>query len=372
MRKPALLTLASLFISVSVNAQLGSDGYYRIQNTNTTRYVRLIDNKGEVDMNTTSVDLGALQTVMYFDNVVSDPSSVIYISHIANDEYDIKCQGMSLVKMIGFGMRFQKLKSGHYVAFQEQRGLRKVLNDLSGSSVYGAVLTNDATLREWDIVPISDENYFGIKPDFEKDGKYYKSFFADFPFKFKSAGMKAWYVKQVDSEHGVCVVEEITGTIPASTPVIIECSSDSPRDNMLDIQAAGAAPLSGNLLNGVYFDNSNKKHYNRVEYTSSNMRVLGITADGKLGYVTDQSLKFIPMNSCYVKADGAPAELLAMDEASYKDYLDSLPSDSSVPSIGNDVDCEIYSIGGIRVNCKVSELPAGIWIVNGRKFIVRD
>lgn len=392
MRKNWYLTIVLLLSSLHVNAQLGADGYYRIQNTVTTRYVQMIDNKGEVDLNTTSVDLGALRTVMYFDNVAYDPATIIYISHIQKDEYNISCQGMNMVDMIGFGLRFQKLSSGHYVAFQEQQGLRKVLNDLRGTSLYGAVLTNDASCKEWDLLPVNDNNYFGIKPDFEINGKYYKSFFAAFPFDLKSEGMKAWYVKQVDTTYGICVVEQIDGTVPAATPVLIECSSNLPEKNRLDIKMPSSDKLAGNLLQGVYFDNSNKKHYNRVAYTKSNMRLLGVTADGTLGFVTDQTLDFMPMNSCYLKADGAPEELAIMQEDEYEEYLKNAetpddpgnddpnpgqkddPEDTSValPVSSDEVEYIIYSIDGRRVNCSVDELPAGIWIVNGRKFIVRD
>lgn len=381
MKIRTLLTVMSLLSALPSSAQLGADGYYRIQNTNTTRYVKLIDDKAEVDLNTTSVDLGALQTVMYFDNVVSDASSVIYLSHIKGDEYNIVCQGLDMAKIVGFGLRFQKLSNGHYVAFQEQKGLRKILNDLRGTSLYGAVLTNDATCKDWDILPINDDNYFGIIPDIESGGKYYKSFYSDFAFTFKSSGMKAWYVKQVDSKNGICVVEEITGVVPAATPVFIECSSKNPSQNRLDLKLVSVTAIRDNLLNGVYFDNSNKKHFNRVDYNKSNMRVLGINADGKLGFVTSQSLLSIPANTCYLGVSDAPQELVIMLDDEYQAYLDELekseennkdPEDNAVEQHISDGQAHvIYGLDGKLMNCPLESLSKGVWIVDGRKFIVQ-
>lgn len=369
-----LFTVLFLFASVASRAQLGADGFYRIQNTKTTRYVRLIDNKGQVDLNTTSVDLGALQTVMYFENVVSDPSSVIYFSHMSGDEYNISCQGMNMVDMIGFGLRMQKLGSGHYVAFQEQKGLRKILNDLRGTSVYGAVLTNDSEYKEWDVLPLNSENYFGVTPDITVSGKYYKALYTGFAYDFQSAGMKAWYISQVDTKYGICVMKQISGTVPAATPVFVECSSDVPTANRLDVLVSDAANPQDNLLNGVYFDNSNKKHYNRVEYNKEDMRVLGLNADGKLAFVTDQSLGFMPANSCYLRIANAPSELVVMLEEDYLAYVKEAEENSGIdtPEDGPEQDRQIYAIDGRKMNCRLEELPAGVWIVDGKKFIVRD
>ena len=84
-----------LFVLSAVNsvfAQYDGSGYYRVQNKVTERYIRVIDNKGSVNLSTTDADLGALETKKYFENVVSDPASIIYIT-AAGDGYNFMAQG---------------------------------------------------------------------------------------------------------------------------------------------------------------------------------------------------------------------------------------------------------------------------------------
>ena len=71
-----LLLFFTIFTTVNCAfAQLNTDGngyYYRVQNSVTKRYIRIIDNKGDVSTSTSEVDLNALETIKDFDEVVSD------------------------------------------------------------------------------------------------------------------------------------------------------------------------------------------------------------------------------------------------------------------------------------------------------------
>ena len=89
--KRFLLFLLTLSISVAncAWAQYNGSGYYRVQNKVTKRYIRVIDNRGSVNLATTEADLGALETKKHFENVVNDPASVIYITE-AGDGYNFK------------------------------------------------------------------------------------------------------------------------------------------------------------------------------------------------------------------------------------------------------------------------------------------
>ena len=98
MRKSILLALLFCTINCAL-AQLNGNGYYRVQNKQTQRYIRVIDNKGSVNLATTNADLGALETVKPFERVVSDPASIIYIEK-AGDGYNLKAQGTSSYNII--------------------------------------------------------------------------------------------------------------------------------------------------------------------------------------------------------------------------------------------------------------------------------
>ena len=93
-----LMTTANICL-----AQLTQNGYYRVLNERTNRYITLIDNTAKVSTVSTSVDLGALQTIKGFDNVVSDPASIIYIRHedsgVAN-QFSLAGQGTDTKKIL--------------------------------------------------------------------------------------------------------------------------------------------------------------------------------------------------------------------------------------------------------------------------------
>ena len=176
--KYKLITILLLTASLSANAQLSGNGYYRLQNATTTRYVRIIDNRGSIDVASTDVDLGALQTVLNFQNVDYDPATVMYISKLNSTDYNIATQGISLYSMMGFGIKFRATNKGTYGAYQEKAGMAKYLNDTpvaSANDIYGYVLSNSSQNREWNIIPVSAEsdNYLGVKPQVCIDGKYY-------------------------------------------------------------------------------------------------------------------------------------------------------------------------------------------------------
>ena len=98
MRKITLLLLTAL-CTLAAHAQLNGDGYYRVQSSEQQRYVRVIDNRGSVNMETTDADLSALRTQRDFDKVVSDPGSIIYIKKM-NTGYDLQSQGTGSYSII--------------------------------------------------------------------------------------------------------------------------------------------------------------------------------------------------------------------------------------------------------------------------------
>ena len=330
--KRIYVLLLSVINTATMYAQLAGDGYYRVQNDKTERYITIRDNRGSVNESTTDADFGALQTVLGFERVVSDPASVIYIRKLTTG-YDIQSQGTGSYDIIGYEMRITDMKDGTYVAWATAHGLTKYLEDAIPSwmmdedeKIYGSIVTNSPDSKYWYIKPVKDanEHYFGITPDVSVSDGYYKSFYAAFPFSFLSKGMNAYYVTKVDSEHGCVVIKEITGFVPKSTPVIVKCSSNNPANNKLNLLSTNGTAPSGNQLKGVYFcyPDQGVNHTNVVAYNASTMRVLGKAADGSLAFVKQAGLKYIPANSAYLTvANTAPAELKVLNEAQYNQML---------------------------------------------------
>ena len=72
------------------NAQINGDGYYRIQNAKSGRYMTLCDNHSDgIDYSATQAETGALETRGDKSNIISDPGSIFYIKKISGNEYNI-------------------------------------------------------------------------------------------------------------------------------------------------------------------------------------------------------------------------------------------------------------------------------------------
>ena len=101
-----LLTVA--FASIAIAQEYANDGYYRVQNQSTSRYIRVVDNKGSVNIGKTEADMGALKTILGFNNVVSDPSSIIHITQLdrRKHSYNLGCQGTTVFDIINYFVNF--------------------------------------------------------------------------------------------------------------------------------------------------------------------------------------------------------------------------------------------------------------------------
>ncbi|MBQ8736653.1 MAG: hypothetical protein IJY78_02335 [Bacteroidaceae bacterium] len=363
--------LSFLFISYTffINAQLNGDGYYRVKNAVTERYIIVRDNKGKIDVATTSADLGAVELWKNFSNVVSDPGSILYIQKTSNGAYRLKSQGTDTYEIIGHDLLLKQNKDGKtYKAYQSMNGNVVYLSDSEHDTYYedGKLNTNDkgTNYRNWYIMPVSSNNdeYFGITPEFEmQDGYFYSTFYASFPFDFVSSGMNAYYVTKVD--RGMVVVDEIkNGKISSNTPVIIRSSCNSPADNKIEIYNNSASAPKQNLLKGVFFNNKYRR--NRTAYNPKTMRVLGKMTDGKLGFIT-ADFDYLPANKAYlVVSEDSPSE---MPIVTLEEYL----SDISDIRYDKTNKCIIYNVLGVKIADDISalnQLPKGIYIVNGKKY----
>lgn len=340
MNRIKLLLLATV-CTLSANAQLNGDGYYRAQSSEQGRYIRIIDNRGSVNLQTTDADMEALRTRAGFENVVSDPATIIYIKKM-NKGYDFQSQGTGSYQIISYEVLLDDMGDNKYWCFASKSGMTKYLADqlidyemlpwLDDEEKeeylnHGRLVTNIAPDYEggkyldWNILPVKDAEgfYFGLQPNVSASDGYYQTFYAAFPFTFLSEGMSAWYVSKVNEATGKVIIKEVTGGVPTSTPVIIKCASQNAASNKLNVGASTSGTADGNLLTGVYFCNpdAGPKHTNVVAYDANTMRVLGTVADGSLAFVKDNNLKYIPANTAYITVSAsAPDVLIVTDQDS--------------------------------------------------------
>ena len=324
----------------NVLAQFNGDGFYRVQNYGTQRYLYITEYTGSYDMKRDIGDFGALQLLTGQEKTISDPSCILYIKQYGS-QIDIQGQGVGIYQFVSRYVDLHSVTSGAfkgtYTVSATESGVTKYLDDEETSRDIpdGVVGTNRSSpYRNWLIHPVNSndsKNYFGITPLLSANGKYYYPFYAGFPFQAASTGMKIYTVVKYDLKLGYAVLNEITGVVPSSTPVLIECSSDNPSDNRLNLVESSAAPLSSRML-GVMFSNyerRNKSTYAITAYNEAKMRVLGLTSEGKLGFTTNtQYLKqiqgtcYIPSNTSYLYVpEGSPSELTIITEDEYNEIM---------------------------------------------------
>lgn len=379
------------------NAQLNGDGYYRIKNAVTGRYMTLCDNHSRgVNVSATEAETGALETRKNFDKVKSDPGSVFYIKSMGNKEYNILAQGADMYSMIQYYVKIidSPYKKGAYRAYQTSSGYALYLSDKYTKRDDSFVVTtgDKENEKDWEIIPVSSEtdNFIGITPNVEIGGKYYAPFYTGFDYKLSSADMKAYYVSKVDEGKGFAAYKEIKGTIPAKTPVYIECASGNAADNKINPVAGNVKGISDNKLTGVMFSVGNiyTNHYNSVVFDASTMRTLN-AEDGKLvlntsndllsnieiclkpGSNKDSDYKYdyvIPHNTFYLKvSSGAAKSLKLVDEAEFE------ATGVNGITVNDNQPANIYNLSGVLVRSNatsVEGLAKGVYLFKGKKVVV--
>lgn len=380
MKKSIVLSIA-FCAAFSALADYNGAGYYRVRNLKTTRWCSVVDDYGRIDYGNTTADLVAIRLQKSFDNVCSDPGSVLYIYPVG-PKYQMETQGTGIEQIIGHYADITENGSSNgeklYLASGTMYGTTKYLGDAQFMlfQELGSMQTNcSGDYRRWFIRPLSDdgENYFGVKTSVESKGKYYAPLYCGFPFSPYSEGVKAYYVSGVSGD--MACLEEIAGTVPPSTPVIMECATEQPSTNRLHVGGT-AAKLAGNKLVGVYFCRNDvyegSQHYKVTRYDAATMRVLGTLADGSLAFVTATDLEFIPANSCYLSVPaGSPAEIRCVGKEEYLAGVEEVGiKDANHRTDGTN---DVYNMQGILLirNAtaeQVASLPRGLYIIGGKKI----
>ena len=343
--KKYLLALLATCLAVPSLAQLNGDGYYRVQNFKSGRYIIMIDNKTDgVNATTTTYDLAAMMTIKPFSRVAADAGSVVYVENRGNNQYNLKAQGTDLNATTGRLLTVTPKQQNTYWFSATVSGVTVYLYDEQWMGEDGRLTTENSSggqgdiYRHWCFRPVSsanDENYFGLTGDVKVGGQYYKASYLSFPYTFASSGMKAYTVTKIDKE--LVVWKPLEGNkVPANTPVIVACAGEDVSANRLNLETQDATQPTGNLLKGVYFNNLDVDwvkdsydawlngeldqkpfHLNATPYDPATMRLLGVTSEGKLGFIKS-SEKFIPKNAAYlVVPAGSPDEMTLVTQEEY-------------------------------------------------------
>ncbi|MDE6341885.1 MAG: hypothetical protein K2K93_06170 [Muribaculaceae bacterium] len=300
------------------------DGYYRVQNAGTQRYAALVDNKGSFGADP---NVSAFQLCSDFLRESSDPASVFYMSKSAHNNNvtarNLSTQGTSTDAIFNSALFLNPSSAvggadTYNIVGNSGAGNRYLGDATAAGAEWGsASVSATGNSRMWWIKPLSDSNYLGVTPTATVDGKYYAPFMAGFPVSAASQGVKFFTVTRIDTDFEAMVMKEVTGVIPAGTPVIVQCAGPLASDNRLAVGIAGdAANVEGNLLSAVYFDTEG----NRTAYDAPSMRSLAV-ADGKL-VMTPATAAYVARNQAYISlksdAEKKVTQYSLLTEAEYE------------------------------------------------------
>lgn len=362
-------------------AQINGSGYYRVQNAKSQRFLTIVDNRASINWSNTTVDLYAFRTIGTFEETVCwNPATICYMSATATPNYyNISGQGLDLYSVAQTYMKLTPQTTGSYIGSYIISGEATKAGTTVSKTLYdSAKPINPANINTvgndgyqyWNIRPVKNNFYFGIKPDFqatmENNDRYYTTVYASFPYQLGS-DMKAYYIDS-NPQGEYIQVKALDNIVPAGAPVIVECASEAPSDNKVDLLQLSTVSVSGNKLTGVYYCNDQPQdpgHNNVTEYRPTNMRVLGKAADGRLAFVTDHNLKYIPANKAYLTVPtGSPETLYVVTE---------IPSgiETVKTSDAMSVKPGVYTLNGQYMGDSVDGLSKGVYIVNGKKTVLK-
>lgn len=441
--KKTILTCITAFMAFPLFAQYTGPGFYRIQNQGEARrYLSIVNDKVSEESkhinwgsgtgaNTQVEALALLRSKDRNGNIVDDKfynaGTILKISGNENG-FIIEAQGMNSEKLLNdFGYGNLKLKMNSKAElYSIYNGMQLDLIDYNfyapiykeslcgvvGPSYPGNMMSegNDIKYATWAFKKIDNETeYFSVYPNegIETSGKYYTTLCTNFAYQLRE-GMKAYYIDKHYYSNNCAIAElkEISdGKIPASTAVIIECSSNKVAENKVTLLEDDLSPIIGNELIGTKFcfipsEREDPKMENALKFDTKKMRLLGlvdIQSDNNNGQIIDSKLAFvaeaneskyhnsltlskgyIPANKVYLpisnSSDAAATangiKLFLPDE--YETEYKSATSIKKVVNENKSAKEGIYTLTGAKVKEEnnTNNLPRGIYIINGKKQVI--
>ena len=386
--KLVLYVLHVLFLfNICAYAQDIAPGYYRVKNVGLLSFGGTVKGKTIIDdcyayvaNGTYHVKTGsgatqnvqALQLWTGLDNARVSPQTVIYISK-SGSSYNLEAQGTSVSQMINYKINVECVSGTtdtYTLSTTDVPGAGKVtlwvdktktgMYNMQGENAYPtnyqATTGNQGAdaYSQWQIVPIStsSDNYVAVNASLkvkdEEDEtryKYYAPYYASYPFRLVSPGMKAYYVSSITDKR--YTLEEITSeVIPSATPVIIECPSNNPTDCKIEPLRGNFGTVNGNMLKGTYFCNlsMSPKEYPdcRTEFKAESMRVWAVKDDKLILTNNPDKTRAVPLN-----LSGYSGIWLRANES----YLPDVPSTAAAElvSAGKATTISFDSDGGTTV-----------------------
>ena len=330
MKKRFLFAVVCLSLATVAFAQFTGAGFYRVHNVNSDGYICI---RGTHFEKSTNADAFWPCVLMLQDSVqISDPGSIIYIP--GTQQTSLYAQGVntysltglkldvdtSAVRENGLPTYLAKTKYNNYPCYFRDCGFGMTAG-------YG-----DKPETRWWIEPVNagsiDTSFIGVKPVNEavqdNDGWYWTTICCDYPFLLPMDGgvEGAYTVNEVkmgcDSLYYAEPVKLFGqgDTVTAATPVLLKCKASYASGNKIvpvgEIANHKTMPIENDLMMGNYFssfynhcsltDTMAVKEYipTQAMMSSADNLVLGVDADGKLGFFPEQDSIYMAANTAWL------------------------------------------------------------------------
>lgn len=379
--KKFYLVAILLLATVCSYAQLGNDGFYRVRNVGNQNdylslandilnYTVIVDNAagGFTNLAGSAGQNRAMECARLYmktdihvveDEDCIDPATILYIKKSNNKgQYDLIGQSTSLIKLTtgkvvhttvtatfeniyahidkvsgtsGINSQYTAYVtlSGHVKGYKEVLGFQipidqtQSLGDrylVDNNKTFDIATNGNATNAKWYIEPV---DYFNVNADVEFGGHYYTTMYVPFAFTLSNNVLNAYAIKSIGTD-GLLETEVVAtngGTVPAGTPVLLECSSNVAAEcKVIPIEEPRidkeTSYTGTNNLTGAYFCNtdgiqtydreSGTGTFNANNYTATTnpqKYVLGIIESGKLGFVKATGTA-MPANKAWLEYTG--------------------------------------------------------------------
>lgn len=389
--------------------------YCRFENVGTGKFISLFKtNEATVRQNGsnyTALVMNALKLVSNSSSSMGDPSTVFYIGGTSDNAegispvlvltsqgVDVKAQAFKVgdnsypirIKKIG---EYYRISTTMTVNSNGDTGEVFLNDEGNDTPVFSNSQGNNAL---WKVHFLDeghiDEHAFGVAPDsrMEINGKYYTTLYTKFPYKLLD-GIKAYYldVTKIDEIYNPDT-KKITfleipenSIIPQNMALILECAGTDPAGNRLlpivdNIPENKYVTDKNNLLKGALvvgggLTGSQAAEKNRL-FEQDYVYVYS-AKNGIVSFYTWTGNKVIPNNKVYLAVtknfEGEPSS----DGNAAKGYTfvyGNDPEEGGVPTsieiaFPSEEDGVLYDLQGR----KVTNPSTGIYIKNGKKFIVK-
>jgi hypothetical protein len=417
------------YIAHFTKSTSGGNGYYRVRNSVTGKYISLENNAfnynsivGSASSASANPD-GCITNMLPFlqkdikmvNNQTTNPGAILYVKKNSDGNYDLEAQGTSLYQLTngyyyGTSAGHIQIKGAYATINRNSLGFYNVSVTMSveGTTI-GPVyfkdnngkltVEKDANLESegrWYLEPVTSMNVEPLNANIkDSQGNLWTTLYCDFPFTLGDGVLGAYELKNITKKadgNSYAIPTQISGTVAGATPVLLKLNpantewnvnltSDEPKMSQPSSETTGLlqgscfddAPATGDYNTAAASDETTANGvYNRKSFAiandQTNNRVLYAgTVNG-----TDYPIGFYKLASTtkYMVANKAFLDLSkATTAAKGTVYLDL---DGATTGI-NEINAEeqqpkedvIYDLMGRRV----TNPQHGIYIKNGKKVI---